>query len=85
MTEKELEYLAEKTTDKIMKTLFVSDDLEITQFPPATDEEIMIGELARLMTLLSTYEDKEEYEKAAKIQNHLCYIKLNTLLRSQNC
>ena len=71
MTEKELDYLADKIADKIIKTLFDSGDLKITQFPPATDEEIMIGELARLMTLLSTYEDKEEYEKAAIIKRKI--------------
>ena len=71
MTEKELDYLANKIADKIIKTLFDSGDLEIAQFPPATDEEIMIGELARLMTLLSTYEDKEEYEKAAIIKRKI--------------
>ena len=65
MTEKELDYLADKIATKIIETLFDSGDLEITQFPPATDEEIMVAELARLMTLMSTYEDKEEYEKAA--------------------
>ena len=69
MTEKELDYLADKIADKIINKLFESGDLEITQFPPATDEEIMVGELARLMTLMSTYEDKEEYEQAAIIKN----------------
>ena len=72
MTEKELDYLADKIADKIIKTLFDSGDLEITQFPPATDEEIMVGELARLMTLLSTYEDKEEYEKSILFSFTLC-------------
>lgn len=71
MTEKELDYLADKIATKIIETLFDSSDLEITQFPPATDEEIMVGELARLMTLLSTYEDKEEYEKAAIIKRKI--------------
>jgi protein-arginine kinase activator protein McsA len=31
----------------------------------------MVGELARLMTLMSTYEDKEEYEKAAIIKRKI--------------
>ena len=42
MTEKELDYLADKIATKIIETLFDSGDLEITQFPPATDEEIMV-------------------------------------------
>jgi hypothetical protein len=34
-----------------------------------SQEEILVGELARLMTLMNLYEDKEEYEKAAIIKN----------------
>ena len=30
-----------------------------------SDEEMLMGELARLQTILMIYEDKEEYEKAA--------------------
>ena len=71
MTEKELDYLADKISKQIIDKLFESGDLEITQFPPATDEEIMVAELARLMTLMSTYEDKEEYEKAAIIKRKI--------------
>ena len=33
-----------------------------------TEEEILLGELARLMTLMNLHEDREEYEKAAVIQ-----------------
>ena len=64
MTEKELDYLADKIATQIIDKLFDAGDLQISYFPPATDEEVMVAELARLMTLMSTYEDKEEYEKA---------------------
>lgn len=37
----------------------------------ATDEEVLLAELARLMTLLQAYEDKEQYEKAAIIKNKI--------------
>ena len=37
----------------------------------ATDEEVLLAELARLMTLLQVYEDKEQYEKAAIIKNKI--------------
>jgi hypothetical protein len=30
-----------------------------------TEEEMLIGELARLQTIMMMFEDKEEYEKAA--------------------
>ena len=36
MTEKELDYLADKIATRIIDKLFESGDLEITQFPPAT-------------------------------------------------
>jgi len=44
-------------------------------------EEHLIAELARLTTLLSIYEDQEQYEKAAIITNKIRLInkRLNTL------
>ena len=40
-----------------------------------TEEEMLIGELARLQTILMIYENKEEYEKAAIILSKLNAIK----------
>ena len=40
-----------------------------------TEEEALIGELARLQTLLMIFENKEEYEKAAMILSKLNAIK----------
>ena len=37
-------------------------------------EELLVAELARLTTLLSIYEDKEQYEKADIIRNKLRII-----------
>ena len=47
----------------------------------ATEEETLLAELARLMTLLRAYEDKEQYEKAALIKRKIerIEIKLNKL------
>ena len=47
----------------------------------ATEEEVLLAEIARLMTLLSAYEDKEQYEKAAIIKRKIDHIenKLNKL------
>ena len=47
----------------------------------ASDEEVLLAELARLMTLLSSYEEREQYEKAAIIKNKIEKIenKLNKL------
>ena len=35
------------------------------------EEQLLLAELARLMTLLSQYEEKEQYEKAAIVQNKI--------------
>ena len=43
-------------------------------FSDMTDEELLIGELARLQTILMIYEDKEEYEKASRILKKLKVI-----------
>ena len=42
-------------------------------------EERLVGELARLQTIMMIFEDKEEYEKAAMIQKKIekINIKLN--------
>lgn len=40
----------------------------------ASDEEVLLSEMARLMTLLSSYEEKEQYEKAAIINNKIKHI-----------
>ncbi len=43
-------------------------------FPDLSNEELLIGELARLQTILMIYEDREEYEKAARILKKLRLI-----------
>jgi protein-arginine kinase activator protein McsA len=40
-----------------------------------SEEELLLAEIARLMTLLSSYEDKEQYEKAAIIKNKIDKLK----------
>jgi len=44
-----------------------------------SDEEKLVGELARLQTIMMIFEDKEEYEKASMIQKKIKVInkKLN--------
>ena len=85
MTEQELEYLAEIIAQRVMDKLiakqkewdmqFTNDVMHIMQSNPniqmADKDELLLAEMARLMTLLSTYEDKEEYEKAAIVQNKI--------------
>jgi hypothetical protein len=40
-----------------------------------TEEEALIGELARLQTLLMIFENKEQYEKAAILLSKLNAVK----------
>ena len=46
-----------------------------------SEEELILAEIARLMTLLSSYEHNEQYEKAAIVHNKLKILenKLNKL------
>ena len=47
-----------------------------------SEEEMLLGELARLQTILMIYENNEEYEKAAVILSKLQSIK--SRLRKEN-
>ena len=62
---------------KLMNNGYVVED--ITDKLHVNDEEKLVGELAKLQTLMMILEDKEEYEKAAMIQKKIEIInrKLN--------
>ena len=58
--------------EKMEDDLFNINDVLFTLLnTQLTEEELLVGELARLMTLLDIYEEKEEYEKAAIIKNKI--------------
>lgn len=79
MTDKEKNDIADIVIRKMLEAkarmeadLFNINDVLFTLLnTQLTEEELLVGELARLMTLLNTYEDKEEYEKAAIIKNKI--------------
>ena len=86
MTEKEIEKLAELITDKLIAKQQEYDeqfhvDLQETMMKDGgyirqlSSEELILSEIGRLMTLLSSYEDKEQYEKAAIIKNKIDKLK----------
>ena len=86
MTNEELEILAELLFDKLMERQEEYDrefeESEQDMFKAGftaelklTEEELMIGELARLQTLMMLYENKEEYEKAAVLLKKVNDIK----------
>ena len=82
MSDTELNALAIKIVSRMVKLKSMEDwfhhvassqtswdvayaDLEMT------DEENALGEAAKLMTLMSLFQDKEEYEKCAIIKNRM--------------
>ena len=87
MTKEELDYLAERVASLVMEGLiekqkewdqqFTSDVEKMfgegnVQMPD--QEQLLLAELARLMTLLSSYEESEQYEKAAIVNNKIRMI-----------
>ncbi len=71
MTHEELKILARLVAEEILKLLEIKQLDEM--FMDSLDDpyELLIAELARLMTLLATYENSEQYEKAAIIKNKI--------------
>ena len=86
MTNDELNVLADKVLDILIQkaqqpqwhqynTPMTIGELISGQLPfKETDEEFLIGELARLTTLMHMYEEQEEYMKAAIIKRKLDII-----------
>ena len=96
MTDEQLEQLADLIADKVFNKLVAKQNEWDQQFTTdlndlaadglgnarfVSEEELILAEIARLMTLLSSYEDKEEYSKAAIVHNKLKILesKLNKL------
>jgi|TARA_Y100000996_G_scaffold410786_1_gene393739 protein-arginine kinase activator protein McsA len=92
MTNKQIDKLAELIADKLIAKQKEYDeqfhiDLQETiseklgKVEYVSKEELLLAELARLMTLLSSYEKSEQYEKAAIIAGKINNIKekLNNL------
>ena len=86
MSDKEIDKLAELIADKLIAKQKEYDeqfhiDLQQTisdnlgNVRHVSEEELLLAELARLMTLLSSYEKSEQYEKAAVIAGKINHIK----------
>ena len=82
MTEQEMNKLADIIVDKLIEKQKEYDeqfhiDIQETMMKDGgyirqlSTEELLLAEIGRLMTLLSSYEDKEQYEKAAIIKNKI--------------
>ena len=72
MTDEQLRKLIDGLADQMVKRIYgVAEEQSQTSFYADRDEDHALGELARLMTLSSLYEDREEYEKCASIKKHI--------------
>ena len=85
MTKREIDAIAAAILEKFLILLanknedaeqdFLSNIIMNGSEHNISDEEMLMGELARLQTILMIYEDKEEYEKAAVIMNKIERVK----------
>lgn len=79
MTDREKEDIADIVIRKMLEKkakmendLFNINDVLFTLLnTQLSEEELLVGELAKLMTILNMYEEKEEYEKASVIKNKI--------------
>jgi hypothetical protein len=69
--------LADEMTKRIYG-IQKSENRDELAFYADQEEDHCLGELARLMTLMSLYEEREEYEKCHAVKKHL--DKINTIL-----
>ena len=66
MTGEQIEIIADLVVQKLVK---LQQDGEI--YLGLAREEVLLAEIARLTTLLSMYEEREQYEAAAIIHNKI--------------
>ena len=82
MDDKSLDVLSAKVVARLIQlkelTMF-HDRLNLTQvdwnYIDVTEEEDLLSELAKLMTLMNLYTDKEEYDKCALLKARIRDIK----------
>ena len=94
MSEEEMDYISEKVADRVFKLLVkkqqewdqqytseIQDMFNEGHVKMIDEDELLLAEIARLMTLLSSYEESEQYDKAAIIHNKIKILenKLNKL------
>ena len=90
MTEEELNILSTKIVSRMMKIQTMTEWYEhvsssnvaeqvMDKRLDMTEEENAIGELAKYMTLMNLFEDKEEYEKCA-----ICKLKIDNVNKILN-
>ena len=75
MTDEQLKKLIDGLADGLVKRIYgvtnSDDPREDRIWQCDREDDEVIGELARLMTLLELYTDREEYEKCHLINQHI--------------
>ena len=71
MTQDQLKILARLVAEEIFKLIEIKQLDEMFMDSLNDPYELLIAELARLMTLLASYENSEQYEKAAIVKNKI--------------
>ena len=71
MTDEQIKQLAGLIAEEVIKQLEIKEMDNILIEHMNDPYELLIAELARLMTLMATYEESEQYEKAAIIKNKI--------------
>ena len=82
MTEKDINMLADKIVTRMMKVKTMESWFDHIRYSEAshvqdyqnlemTEEENAIGDIAKLMTLLNLFEEKEEFEKCAIVKRRI--------------
>jgi|TARA_R110000803_G_scaffold156386_1_gene220942 endonuclease III len=90
MSEEEMDHISEQVAVRVFKLLIKKQQEWDQQFTSEVQgmfneaqplEELLLVEMDRLMTLLSSYEESEQYDKAANIHNKIKILqeKLNEL------
>mgnify|MGYP003119074567 CR=1 FL=1 len=81
MTDEQLKKLIDGLAEQMVKRIYgLNKEEDQATFYADKDEDHALGELARLMTLSSIYEDREEYEKCAVLKKHI--DKLNKIIEN---
>jgi predicted RecB family endonuclease len=71
MTDEQIKKLAKQLAEELLKQLEIKQLDELFTESLNDPYELLIAELARLMTLMTSYEESEQYEKAAIIKNKI--------------
>ena len=75
MTDEQLNTMVDLLADKLVKRIYGTQERDSDMMWYAENEnDHMVGELARLMTLLNIYEEREEYEKCHLINKHITRV-----------